>query len=223
MEIHAVPEPNVKQPYGYIYITYDITNHRYYCGKHKSSAFDTSYYGSGTLMKKALQMYPRSNFVVIPIDWAETAEELSQKEIQWIQYYNAIEDIHWYNLSDGNLVQTLDTHRIKQMLQDWITQNRPRFSPSDCIPETEHYGFETAKYIAIYPSVFDELIRSWGFHVNMVKRQLQIDGVIQKPAGKNLNGVLVLQDKTQLRMVLIYKSQLNLITQNIRLISALSI
>ena len=99
-----------------------------------------------------------------------------------------------------------DTHRIKQMLQDWYAQHKNKFVAPDCIPDAEHYGFVTSKYIAVYPKIFDELIKDWGFHVNTVKKQLQCDKVLAKAAGNNLNGLLQLRDKTQLRMVLIYSS-----------------
>ena len=52
MLIQAIWEPNVKNPYGYIYVTRDLAENKYYCGKHRASTFDTSYYGSGTLLKK---------------------------------------------------------------------------------------------------------------------------------------------------------------------------
>ena len=84
--------------------------------------------------------------------------------------------------------------------------DKNKFVAPDCIPDAEHYGFITSKYIAGYPKIFDELIKDWGFHVNTVKKQLQSEGVIVKNKGNNLNARFMLKDKTQLRMVLVYSS-----------------
>ena len=48
--------------YGYIYLTTNLINGRVYVGKHKSSKYDSSYYGSGKAIKNALKKYGVENF-----------------------------------------------------------------------------------------------------------------------------------------------------------------
>lgn len=87
--------------YGYIYITTNLVNNKKYLGKHAKPEFDKSYYGSGTILKKAIEKYGKENFVSEPIDWAESKEELNQKEIQWIYNLNAVDSDEYYNLAIG--------------------------------------------------------------------------------------------------------------------------
>lgn len=102
MKITPIWTPNVSEPYGYVYVTYNRVEDKYYCGKHKSSTFDTSYYGSGVLLKKAMGTQPIEDFVCVPIDWADSAKDLHEKEIYWIKYYNAVNDPKWYNLIEDS-------------------------------------------------------------------------------------------------------------------------
>ena len=102
-----------------------------------------------------------------------------------------------------------DTTRVTQMISEWYQQNKDMFVPDTHKPSTLHYGFVNDKYVAIYPEVFDELIKSWGFHVNTVKKQLQAEGIIQKSSGRNLNIQLILQDKSKVRLVKIYANKLS--------------
>ena len=64
MDIVAIWEPNVRHPYGYVYVTRDLAENKCYCGKHKSEVFDTSYYGSGTLLKKSMSVHKLEDFVL---------------------------------------------------------------------------------------------------------------------------------------------------------------
>lgn len=91
----------VKNPYGYVYITINLHNRKCYVGKHSKPEFDKSYYGSGTILKKAIEKYGKENFVSEPIDWAESKEELDQKEIWWIDFLGAVEGDDWYNITKG--------------------------------------------------------------------------------------------------------------------------
>lgn len=95
-------------PYGFIYITTNMINGKRYIGQ---KSFDVggkwkSYLGSGKLLKRAISKYGSSNFKRDIIDVAYSQEELSLKEHEWINIYNAVESDDFYNLTD----QTINYH-----------------------------------------------------------------------------------------------------------------
>lgn len=87
--------------YGYIYITTNLLNDMQYIGQHSSSTFDKNYYGSGKLIKQALSEYGRKNFKCEVIEWCSSYEELNEREIYWINYYEADTSDKFYNLAYG--------------------------------------------------------------------------------------------------------------------------
>lgn len=54
---------------------------------------------TNTKFAKAIRKYGKDNFIVEKIDTAQNKEELNQKEIYWINYYNSI--LEGYNSVDG--------------------------------------------------------------------------------------------------------------------------
>ena len=54
--------------YGYIYVTENLVNNKKYVGQHKGNKKDMSYFGSGVLIRKAIEKYEKSNFSVRVID-----------------------------------------------------------------------------------------------------------------------------------------------------------
>lgn len=95
------PDSTIENAYGYIYITTNTCNNKHYIGQHCGDSLDKYYKGSGILLKKAFSKYGFDKFTVEPIDWAETKEELDQKEIYWIDFLGAVESNNWYNLALG--------------------------------------------------------------------------------------------------------------------------
>lgn len=87
--------------YGYIYKTTNTENKKIYIGMHKSEVFDETYFGSGVLIKRALQKYGKDVFIVELIEWATTRKELCEKEIYWIDYFNSYNPNIGYNLALG--------------------------------------------------------------------------------------------------------------------------
>lgn len=89
--------------YGFIYITTNALNGKMYIGKRKydDRGLWKTYLGSGILLRKAIKRYGRKNFTRKIIDYAESLEELNEKEKHWIKYYNAIEDDMFYNIASG--------------------------------------------------------------------------------------------------------------------------
>lgn len=101
MIIKAVFEPTVSDPYGYVFVTYDIVNNKYYCGNHKAKKFDPTHYGSGVMLENVLRLYHSSNFTCVPIDWAKSQQELCAKYGKWVKHYDAHHDPQWYNKSSS--------------------------------------------------------------------------------------------------------------------------
>lgn len=95
------PEPDIQEPYGYIYITTNLVNGKKYIGKHYYKSVNTDYLGSGKALTKAIKQYGRKNFISEPIDWASSSEELDEKEYWWTQYLEAVKDPNYYNEIEG--------------------------------------------------------------------------------------------------------------------------
>lgn len=87
--------------FGYIYETTNLINGKKYIGQHKASKFDKNYYGSGKILKQALLKEGKENFKVILIEECNNQEELNEREIYWINYYNTVKDKNYYNIGAG--------------------------------------------------------------------------------------------------------------------------
>ena len=87
--------------YGYIYITTNLINNRIYVGQHKHTNYDNTYYGSGKLIRRAIDKYGLENFTNEVLETAENLEELCQKEIFWINKKHSLSKYGNYNLLKG--------------------------------------------------------------------------------------------------------------------------
>ena len=87
--------------YGYIYKTTNLINGKIYVGQHKAEEFDTNYYGSGFILKQALEKYGKENFKCEILDWCIDKTELEVKEIYWIDKLNSCDNSIGYNVSAG--------------------------------------------------------------------------------------------------------------------------
>lgn len=99
--VPRVFQPTVKNPYGYIYITTNLINHRKYVGRHKYLGSEGNYKGSGTALQNAFSFYGKYNFISEPIDWAEDKDTLNDKELWWIEFLGCVEDEIYYNIARG--------------------------------------------------------------------------------------------------------------------------
>lgn len=122
--------------YGYIYLTTNLINNRMYIGKKQSSEYDETYYGSGKIVRQAIEKYGIENFTNIIIDTAESLDELNEKEKFYIkEYYNIYGDLMYNIASGGNGGNTL-LHKSDKEKQEFIdkmtTINKERTSK-------EHY------------------------------------------------------------------------------------
>lgn len=103
--------------YGYIYLTTNLVNGKKYIGKKVADSFQKWYYGSGVLLKEALDKYGKSNFSVTVLEMlpdGSTDKQLSEREIYWIDKFNAVESDEFYNLDHGGSGWNLPEKRSKR-------------------------------------------------------------------------------------------------------------
>lgn len=87
--------------FGYIYKTTDLRNSKIYIGQHKSSKFDTTYYGSGVIIANLLKSNPIENFKCEIICECYSQEDMNEKEIYWISKYDSRNPQIGYNIASG--------------------------------------------------------------------------------------------------------------------------
>lgn len=87
--------------YGYVYIITNLINNKKYLGVKEKSNFDPTYYGSGVLIKKAVNKYGKENFNVSIYKWCRTKEELYSEENRLSILWNVVSNKNWYNCMVG--------------------------------------------------------------------------------------------------------------------------
>jgi len=80
-----------------IYMTFNLLNNKFYIGKDKNN--NPNYYGSGKILKQAINKYGKENFIKIIIEKCENDKELNEREIYWINFFESI--TYGYNISLG--------------------------------------------------------------------------------------------------------------------------
>lgn len=108
-----------------IYKITNLINKKIYIGKDTTS--DPNYYGSGLLINRAFKKYGKEHFTKEVIDETDNYEELSKKEIYWIEKYNSTNRRIGYNISkggDGGDVFT--NHPDLELIKEKISKNNPK-------------------------------------------------------------------------------------------------
>lgn len=93
--------------YGYIYKTTNLINGLIYIGQHKAKVKSATYIGSGKILWQAIRKFGIENFKNEVLEWCETAEELNEREIYWIEKLNARTKGIGYNLALGGHSQKM--------------------------------------------------------------------------------------------------------------------
>lgn len=91
----------MKKRFGYIYITTNLVDGKKYIGQHAYSEFNENYKGSGVYLQKAIKKHGKENFKVEILEWCYSQEELDEREVYWIDFYQAVESDEFYNLAKG--------------------------------------------------------------------------------------------------------------------------
>lgn len=108
--------------YGYVYKTTNLTNGKIYVGQKKSNNFIPTYFGSGTLIKRAIEKYGIDNFKVEMIDSSTNADELDEKEIFWIKELKSKCEYGNYNIADGGYLARYDFNEQPEWRKEEIRQ-----------------------------------------------------------------------------------------------------
>ncbi len=82
-----------------IYKTTNLINNKIYIGQSRKN--NPNYYGSGKLIKGAIRKYGKDNFKKEILCECLTLDELNEKEIYWINYYNSTDLSIGYNIERG--------------------------------------------------------------------------------------------------------------------------
>lgn len=121
--------------FGYIYKTTNNTNGKIYVGKKHSDTFDTSYYGSGKLLKRAIEKYGVENFSVEVLEECNSLVELNEKE----KYYIRILKSHYsfgngYNIANGgdggDIISTLPNEDYNLFIEDCKRRAKGKNNPN---------------------------------------------------------------------------------------------
>lgn len=83
----------------YIYKITNKINQKIYIGKHASKR--KNYWGSGKKIKLAIKKYGKENFYKEIIEECTNEEQLSDREIFWINYFDARNKNVGYNILEG--------------------------------------------------------------------------------------------------------------------------
>jgi group I intron endonuclease len=102
-----------------IYKTTNLINGKFYIGKDVKN--QKSYLGSGKILKQAIQKYGKENFKKEILEYCIDLKHLDEREIYWINKYNAIED--GYNLTEGGTGGDTWTHSQRET--HWKPGNIP--------------------------------------------------------------------------------------------------
>ena len=92
----------IKDPYGFVYITTNLINGKRYIGQKSFNKKDwPTYLGSGNVFRKALNKYGKENFSREIVLICETEDELNQAEYDLSVFFDVVESSNWYNLVLG--------------------------------------------------------------------------------------------------------------------------
>ena len=111
-----------------IYKITNLINKKFYIGKDTSS--DSNYFGSGLLIKRAIEKYGLENFQKEIIDETDNYEELSLKEKYWINHFNSTNLKTGYNISN-NEIQDFIEKNIKELGGSKLDRRILEWKPCD--------------------------------------------------------------------------------------------
>lgn len=103
---------NGKGKFGYIYLVTDTLHNKQYVGQHRGYKLDEKYFGSGQIIRSIIKKYGTDILKIEILDWADSQEDLSEKEIKYINEYNTLYP-NGYNLTLRK--QAIEPYTVKNV------------------------------------------------------------------------------------------------------------
>ena len=182
-----------KYKYGYIYITTNLINGKKYIGKRARKVQETKYFGSGTLINRAINKYGIENFRCDIIRWCYSKKECSEMEKFYIQYYNAIKSDSYYNIAEGGIGG--NTYAGKS--EDEMKEISEKISKGLSGDNNGNKGQYKGPKNSMYGKHWDEAHRK--LFSNLSKKPKNIYNIII--SNKNTNEVLTFESKSPHRLI----------------------
>ena len=85
----------------YVYKITNTINNKIYIGLHKTNNINDGYFGSGSLLKKAIQKYGKINFQLEILYFCNNEQQMLDKERELIREYNSTDKTIGYNIMPG--------------------------------------------------------------------------------------------------------------------------
>src|SRR3989304_5091048 len=82
-----------------IYIITNLVNGKIYIGQDSKNR--SWYFGSGSVLNLAIEKYGKENFKKEILESCNSQEQLNEREIYWIRFYNSRNRKIGYNISEG--------------------------------------------------------------------------------------------------------------------------
>lgn len=91
----------IKEPYGFIYITTNMINGKRYIGQKMFNKGWETYLGSGIHLNNSIGKYGKDSFYRDIVAITYSKEELNKLEKEYISIYDAVKSEDFYNIAEG--------------------------------------------------------------------------------------------------------------------------
>jgi predicted XRE-type DNA-binding protein len=122
--------------FGYIYLLHCVTSGRGYIGMRRSMSICDGYFGSGTILRRAVKKWGRKSFQKMILDVANSKDELATLEQHYIKQFDAVKSKNFYNVSAGGFGGDCWTGLSEERKAFHRQQSRMRFLGRPLGPET---------------------------------------------------------------------------------------
>ena len=108
---------------GYIYKTTNLLNGHFYIGQKNKDIFDPAYYGSGTILQRAIKKYGKENFKIEVLEFVDL-EILNEREIFHIAETGALLSENYNITKGGTGGDTISNHPNRAEIISGIDRSR---------------------------------------------------------------------------------------------------